>query len=133
MTTYHLIELKYQGATNYKSSRFKLSSLRFPGDSLTVSLSYKYDSILPEALEILKGLKFRVSGYGYDEKKGVYIICSTTFEPLKEKKHAVKMLAEQMSEKQKGWHKDHYNYNKAEKWERPPAKRKTPARNVKRR
>ena len=99
MTTYHLIELKYQGATNYKGSRFKLSSLRFPGDSLTVSLSYKYDSILPEALEILKGLKFRVSGYGYDEKKGVYIICSTTFEPLKEKQKAVKMLAEQMSEK----------------------------------
>ncbi len=36
----------------------------------------------------------------------------------------------QLSEKQKGWHKDHHNYNKAEKWERTPAKRKTPARNV---
>ena len=30
----------------------------------------------------------------------------------------------------RGWHKDHNNYNKAEKWERKPAKRKTPARNV---
>jgi phage FluMu gp28-like protein len=36
----------------------------------------------------------------------------------------------QLSEKQKGWHKDHNNFNKAEKWERTPAKRKTPARNV---
>jgi len=36
----------------------------------------------------------------------------------------------QLSEKQKGWHKDHHNFNKAEKWERTPAKRKTPARNV---
>ena len=33
--------------------------------------------------------------------------------------------------KQKGWHKDHYNFNKAEKWEIPPKKRKVPARNVK--
>ena len=31
----------------------------------------------------------------------------------------------------RGWHKDHNNYNKAESWERTPAKRKTPARNVK--
>lgn len=30
----------------------------------------------------------------------------------------------------RGWHKEHNNYNKAEKWERTPAKRKTPARNV---
>jgi hypothetical protein len=36
----------------------------------------------------------------------------------------------QLAEKQKGWHKDHNNFNKAEKWERTPAKRKTPARNV---
>lgn len=32
----------------------------------------------------------------------------------------------------KGWHKDHYNYNKREKYETPPAKRKTPARNARR-
>ena len=30
----------------------------------------------------------------------------------------------------RGWHKDHNNYNKAEKHERTPAKRRTPARNV---
>ena len=30
----------------------------------------------------------------------------------------------------RGWHKEHNNYNKAEKWERTPAKRKTPARNI---
>jgi hypothetical protein len=46
-----------------------------------------------------------------------------------------KMLSEQLTikfpgTKQKGWHKDHNNYNKREKWERTPAKRKTPARNV---
>ena len=35
-----------------------------------------------------------------------------------------------LGEKQKGWHKEHNNYNKAENWERTPAKRKTPARNV---
>jgi hypothetical protein len=30
----------------------------------------------------------------------------------------------------RGWHKDHYNYNKAERHERTPAKRRTPAQNV---
>jgi hypothetical protein len=30
----------------------------------------------------------------------------------------------------RGWHKDHYNYNKAEKHELPPSLRRTPARNV---
>lgn len=40
------------------------------------------------------------------------------------------LFGEQLSEKQKGWHKDHYNFNKAEKWETPPKKRKIPARNV---
>ena len=30
----------------------------------------------------------------------------------------------------RGWHKDHNNYNKAEKWELPPSLRRTPARNV---
>lgn len=30
----------------------------------------------------------------------------------------------------RGWHKDHYNYNKAERHERRPALRRTPARNV---
>jgi hypothetical protein len=35
-----------------------------------------------------------------------------------------------LSERQPGWHKEHYNYNKAEKWELPPSLRRTPARNV---
>jgi len=35
-----------------------------------------------------------------------------------------------LSERQRGWHKEHYNYNKAEKWELPPSLRRTPARNV---
>lgn len=39
------------------------------------------------------------------------------------------LFAGHLSEKQRGWHKDHYNYNKRESWEITPAKRKTPARN----
>ena len=40
-----------------------------------------------------------------------------------------KLFGEQLAEKQRGWHKEHYNYNKAEKWEVKPSKRKIPARN----
>ena len=35
-----------------------------------------------------------------------------------------------LSARQPGWHKDHNNYNKKEKWELPPSLRRTPARNV---
>ena len=125
MTNQHLIQVKYLGATNYTGSRVKLTSLRFPGDSLSMSYDYKFGNILDQSIEVLKKLGYKLTGYGYDEIKGVYIITSTTFEPLKEQKGKLKMLSE------RGWHKDHYNYNKAEKWERTPAKRKTPARNVK--
>jgi hypothetical protein len=44
-----------------------------------------------------------------------------------------RLIGEQLAEKQKGWHKDHYNYNKAESWEIKPAKRKIPARNYSKR
>ena len=55
---------------------------------------------------------------------------------IKNKPKKQKTLSEQLKikfpgTKQKGWHKDHYNYNKAEKWEVEPKKRKVPARNVK--
>jgi hypothetical protein len=124
MTNSHLITAKYVGATNTKGSRVKLTSLRFPGDSLITSLDYSASGIKDQALMILKALGYKVNGYGYDEVKGQYIFFSSTFEPLKEQKKTAKMLSE------RGWHKDHYNYNRAEKWERTPAKRKTVARNV---
>jgi len=125
MTNLHLIQAKYMGATNYTGSRLKLTSLRF-GDSLTVSKDYNFGGMADQAEALLKGLGFKLVGVGYDESKGVYIFASTTFESLKDLNRAAKHL----SEKQRGWHKDHYNFNKAEKWERVPAKRKTPARNV---
>jgi len=49
---------------------------------------------------------------------------------IKVERHLSEQLKMKFTTRQRGWHKDHYNYNKAEKWERTPAKRKTPARNV---
>lgn len=121
MTHYHLIQVKYVGASNTKGSRVKLTSLRFPGDSVTLSYSYRHGNMLEQALDFLKEAKFKVSGHGYDEIKGVYIICSTTFEPIRELKKLDKMLSE------RGWHKDHAYLNKSEKWETSRV-RKTPAK-----
>jgi hypothetical protein len=84
MKNFHLIEVKYLGATNNKGSRVKLTSLRFPNDSITTSLNYKNNSIKDDAIELFNELDFRITGYGYDERKGVFIFCSETFEPLKE-------------------------------------------------
>jgi hypothetical protein len=124
MKNYHLIEAKYMGATNTTGSRMKLTSLRF-GDSITESYSYKFGNINDQAQDLLKSLGFKLDGVGFDEKKGVYIFASTTFESLKESKKSAKFGLSA-----KGWHKDHYNYNKAESYERKPAARRTPARNV---
>lgn len=126
MTNYHLIQVKYVGASNTRGSRVKLTSLRFPSDSVTLSFSYRHSSMIDQALEFLKEAKFKVSGYGYDELKGVYVICSTTFEPIKELKKLEKMLGEA------GWHKEHKYINKAEKWE-TSYKRKTPGSHYKKR
>lgn len=124
MKMYHLIRVKNVSSTNTKETRVKLTSLRFPNDSLTLNWDYRVSDMIKQSLESLKMLKYKIDGYGYDETKGDYIICSNTFEPLREKQKEANLLSE------RGWHKDHNNYNKAEKWERTPAKRKTPARNV---
>lgn len=124
MKSYHLIEVKYLGATNTRGSKVKITSLRFRNDSITASLDYSSNSIKDQAIELLNDFGFSIKGYGYDEKKGTYILCSEVFEPIKELKSTIVL-----KEKQKGWHKDHYNYNKAEKWEVKPSKRKIKARN----
>lgn len=126
MKSYHLIEVKYLGATNTKGSRIKITSLRFPNDSITTSLNYRSNSIKDDAIELLNDFGFKIDGYGYDEKKGVFILCSIVFEPIKELKGAIKL-----SEKKRGWHKEHYNINYANQRE-VTRKRKVPARNVKR-
>ena len=126
MKAVHLIEVKYLGATNTKGSRIKITSLRFPNDSLTTSFDYSANSINHPAIDLLNSFGFKITGYGYDEKKGVYILCSETFEPIRELKGAIKLS----EKKGRAWQKDHYNFNAAEKWEVKPKKRKVPARNV---
>jgi len=138
MINYHLIELKYLGATNYSGSRLKLASLRFPNDSITVPLDYRTDA-KTQGLELLNRLGFKISGVGYDEKRGIYIFCSTTFESLKEQQKAVKMLSEQMKldfniasrsyPRGKAWQKEHYNIDHSSKSEVKRV-RKVPARNT---
>ena len=122
MKNFHLIEAKYLGPSNTRGSKIKITSLRF-GTSITESYDYKFGSTKDQAEQTLKNLGFKPVGVGYDEKKGVYIFCSEVFEDLKDAQKSFKGLSA------RGWHKDHYNHNKAEKCERSPSKRKTQARN----
>jgi len=136
MKYYHLIKLTYLGATDYMPSRLKLTSLRFK-DSITASLDYRTE-VRQQALELLKRLGFKIDGVGYDELKGDYIFCSTTFESLKDQQRSAKMLSEQMKldfnantrtyPRGRAWSKEHYNIDHASKTE-TKRKRKVPARN----
>jgi len=122
----HLIEVKFQGPSNTRGSKVKLTSLRFPGD--TVTLSYRLGNILYQGLEILKAGGFKLVGYGFDEKKKVYIIASTTFEPIK----PLKNLGKTLEEGKKVGVSDWKYFNKSEKWERSYLpKRKTTAKRYK--
>jgi hypothetical protein len=125
MKNFHLIEAKFIGPSNARGSKVKITSLRF-GSSITENYDYQFGSTKDQAAETLKNLGFKPVGVGYDEKKQVYIFCSEIFEDLKDAQKSFKGLSA------RGWHKNHNNYNKAEKWERTPAKRKTPARNARR-
>lgn len=84
LTNYHLIKVEYKGATNYKPSQVKISSLRFPGDTITVPVSYQYNNIADQGAELLKTMGFKIKGKGYDETKKFFILISETFEPIKE-------------------------------------------------
>ena len=111
MKHFHLIEAKYLGATNSRGSKVKLTSLRFPGDSFTISWNYEYSNLLDQATDALNNIGVKVSGYGYDEKKGTYILATETFEPIKQVKNR-KGLSESSSAK------DMRYYNAQQKHER---------------
>jgi hypothetical protein len=107
MKHFHLIEAKYLGATNSRGSKIKLTSLRFPNDSFSISYNYKFNNTLDIALDELESIGIKIAGYGYDEKKGNYILATETFEPIKQIKNRRALGAS-----------DHKFYNKAEKHER---------------
>jgi hypothetical protein len=107
MKHFHLIEAKYLGATNSRGSKIKLTSLRFPNDSFSISYNYKFNNTLDIALDELESIGIKIAGYGYDEKKGNYILATETFEPIKQIKNRRSLGAS-----------DHKFYNKAEKHER---------------
>lgn len=124
MTSYYLIEAKSLGATNYKGSRIKLTYLHYPADNVTISFDYSFSNVKDQVAEFLKIAGVRVKGYGFDEKRGVYIFVVDNYERLRDMKNLLKGL----SEKRPG-PKDRNFYNASEKWERAYLpKRKTTAR-----
>ena len=112
MTSYYLIEAKGLGATNYKGSRIKLTYLHYPADNVTINFDYSYGGIKEQVAEFLKIAGVRVKGYGFDEKRSVYIFVVDNYERLRDMKYLLKGLSES------GRAKDMRYYNAAQKHER---------------
>ena len=126
MKHFHLIEGKYLGATNSRGSKVKLTSLRFPNDSFTVSWDYGYSpNLLDQAQLALNNIGVKVYGYGYEENKGTYILATETFEPIKQVKNR-RGLSES------GRAKDLRYYNAAQKHERAYLPKRKTVRKYKR-
>ena len=79
---YHILTVKYLGATNTQGSRVKITSHRFE-QSVTISYNYSLNSITDMAMEYLKeNTNHEIIGKGeLDSQKDILI--SETFEPIK--------------------------------------------------
>ena len=81
----HLIEVKYLPATNYRGSRYKMTSERF-GDSITKSYDYSLNSVQDMAVKWLKEHGQKIIGQ-CEGRKVDYIVLGAidnSFTPLKE-------------------------------------------------
>lgn len=69
-------EVKYQGATNHRGSRIKITDLRF-NKSVTISCGYEYNNTFDQAAEFLlaKGIEVISKAEG----KECYILLTNDF------------------------------------------------------
>lgn len=82
LPNFHVIEVKYRGATNFQGSKIVLKSLRFENDRLIDGCNNDYNSIKDQAEVMLSALGYNVIGAA-EFPDGMLMITST-FEPLKE-------------------------------------------------
>jgi len=82
MKNYHVIKVKYLGATNYKPSRIRLTSERFH-DSIILDSDNDYETTYEQAEMYLVWHGHNVVGHA--EGKDYMYVISETFEPLKSK------------------------------------------------
>lgn len=74
---YHIIKVKYLGATDTLGSRVKLISERFKGNSITLSYDYTYNGALDQAVAWLSEHAYGVKGQGESQNIAGYVICGT--------------------------------------------------------
>lgn len=80
---FHIISVKYLGATNSRGSRIKLSSKRF-NQSITIPYNYSENSALEGAITYLRVNKFPIVGYDGWSDSIIVKSVDSTFKPLKE-------------------------------------------------
>ena len=74
MQNYHIIKVKYLGATNYLPSRVRLTSERYPNNSIIISYDHEYNGALDIARVWLESHAYNVIGQGTSQKIAGYLI-----------------------------------------------------------
>lgn len=77
---YHILTIKYIGATDYKPSKVKIISERFE-QSILIGYDHRFSNTLEIAEDWLQKNGFVLIGHG--KGKGHYYIITDTFKPLK--------------------------------------------------
>ena len=80
LTNFHVLTVKYLGATDFNGSRIAIRSDRFKTTKV-IDYTYKYDNTLEQAQEYLESKGFELIGKA--EGKDCYYLISTTFESIK--------------------------------------------------
>jgi hypothetical protein len=80
LTNYHVLTVKYLGATDFKGSRIAIRSDRFKMTKV-IDYTYNYGNALEQAQEYLENKGFKLIGKA--EGKDCDYIISTTFESIK--------------------------------------------------
>ncbi len=74
MQNYHVIKVKYLGPTDHQGSRVRLTSERFPKNSIIISYDYNFNSAMDTAISWLKSNAYDVIGQGESQTVAGYVI-----------------------------------------------------------
>lgn len=77
---FHVLTVKYIGATNFKPSRVKIISERF-NQSVVLDYDHDFDNTMEVAADWLTKNHFNITGKA--EGKNCYYVITDSFQPLK--------------------------------------------------
>ena len=121
---------KLKSTPGKRQTKIKLTYLHYPIENAIFTFNFFSHDYVDLVEELFLNSDVKIIAYAYNAKNKNYLFIVDNVTNLKALKDKIK-LSEKTYPTGRAWTKEHYNYNKAQKWEMPSGKRKIAARNVK--